>query len=251
MSLKIIGSCPSEADQPPAENMKPEIEDYKAPPFSIQESLLIGWEALQTHYHVFIPLVLLSVAVSFVNEYLGNRSVNVLYTAAIVLGVVAELIVGMGIIKVALKITAGETVMLNDVFSVTHLFFFYIGASILYGLIVLGGLLLLVVPGLIWLVTYWLFSYVLIDTECGVMTALSEVKRISKGARWHIFLFMAVTVILNIAGVLAFFIGLSITIPITVVATAHVYRKLVLAHEKKECVSDSPAFPHEADLPQA
>ena len=45
---------------------------------------------------------------------------------------------------------------------------------------------------------------------------------------------MAVTGILNIAGVLAFFIGLFITIPITAVATAHVYRKLVLAYEEKK-----------------
>lgn len=214
--------------------MKSEIEDCKALPFSIQESLFVGWEALQTHYRIFIPLVLLSVFISLVSEYLGSRAVNILYIAAFVLGVVAQIIIGMGLIKIALKITVGEIVALNDVFSVTHLFFLYIGASILYGLIILGGLLLLVVPGLVWLVTYWLFSYVLVDTECGVMTAFSEAKRISKGARWHIFLFIAITGILNIAGVLAFFIGLFITIPITAVATAHVYRKLVLAHEEKE-----------------
>lgn len=222
--------------------MKSEIEDYKASLFSIQESLLVGWEALQTHYRVFIPLVLLSVVISFVSEYLGNRTANPLYIAAFVLGVVAQIIIGMGLIKVALKITTGETIVFNDIFSVTHLFFSYIGTSILYGLMVLGGLLLLVVPGLVWLVTYWLVSYVLIDTECGVMTALSQAKRISKGARWHIFLFMAVTGMLNIAGVLTFFIGLFITIPITVVATAHVYRKLVLAHEKKEHVPGPSAI---------
>ncbi|TSC77810.1 MAG: hypothetical protein G01um101429_949 [Parcubacteria group bacterium Gr01-1014_29] len=68
------------------------------------------------------------------------------------------------------------------------------------------------------------------------MTALSEAKRISKGARWHLALFMAVIGILHIAGILAFFIGLIIIIPITAVATAHVYRKLVLAHEEKEYV---------------
>ncbi|TSC78935.1 MAG: hypothetical protein G01um101429_611 [Parcubacteria group bacterium Gr01-1014_29] len=75
----------------------------QTPPFSIQEALIAGWEALQTHYRVFIPLVLLSVSISFVDEYLSNRGMHPLYIAAITLGVVAQIIIGMGLINCELR----------------------------------------------------------------------------------------------------------------------------------------------------
>ena len=176
-------------------------------PFSIREALLFGWEAFLAHYSVFVPAVFLSIAISFASEFIMKREfVDVLGYTAITLGVIAQIIVGMGIAKIALKITAGEPVVFDDVFSPTHLFFRYVGGNILYGLIALGGLLLLIVPGLVWLVSYWFFQYVLIDKEPGVFTALSEAKRISKGARWELFKFMIVASVLNLAGAPSFFI---------------------------------------------
>ncbi len=208
--------------------------DKKTPPFSIHEALVKGWEAFFAHYTVFLPAVFLTVAISFASEYMIKDKFTPLTISAFVLGAVAQIIIGMGLTKIALKITAGEQVSFDDVFSVTHLFFPYIGASILYSLIIFGGLLLLIVPGLVWLVTYWLFPYVLIDTECGILKALSEAKLLYyKGVRGHIVLFFVIIGILNIAGALTFMVGLFLTIPITTVATAHVYRKLAAAHEEK------------------
>jgi len=195
--------------------------------FSIKESLIYGWEAFLAHYSVFVPVVFLSVAISFASEFITKHEFGILGYLAIMLGVIAQIIMGMGITKIALKITAGESVVFDDVFSQTHLFFLYIGGNIVYGLIVCVGLLLFIVPGFIWMVSYWFFPYVLIDKELGVWVALSEAKRISKDVRWELFKFMMVMGALNIAGVLTFFVGLFITIPITAVATAHVYRQLV------------------------
>lgn len=208
--------------------MKPETQDKKRNPFSIKESFIFGWEAFKAHYRVFVPAMGISVAISFASEYVFNQHAPSLTIVGVVftLGTIAQLIIGMGLTKVALKITAGEPVAFDDVFSVTHLFFSYIGALILYALIVLGGFLLLIVPGLIWLVSYWFFPYALIDGERGAKAAFAEAKRISKGVRGHLFLLILVSGILNIAGVLAYFVGLFITIPVTVLAAAHVYRIL-------------------------
>lgn len=197
------------------------------PLFSIKESLIFGWESFVVHYRIFVPVVFLSVAISFASEFIANHNIGTLMYIALVVGTIAQIIVGMGVMKLALKVTAGEPITFDDAFSVTHKFFLYLASAFLYVLIVLGGLVLFIVPGLLWLVSYWLFPYVLIDTEVGVLAALSEAKRISKGARWQLFQFMCVTVVLNLAGALAFFVGLLATIPLTAIATAHVYRQLV------------------------
>ncbi|OGZ45017.1 MAG: hypothetical protein A3J54_03165 [Candidatus Ryanbacteria bacterium RIFCSPHIGHO2_02_FULL_45_13b] len=197
------------------------------PTFSIKESLIFGWEAFLLHYRIFIPAMFLTLVISFLPEFIGKDYSNGITVIALVLGMIVQIIVGMGITKLALKITAGEQVMFDDIFSTTHLFFPYVGAHIVYGCIVLAGLLLFIIPGILWSVSYWLFSYVLLDKELGAWEALSEAKRISKGARWELFKFMVVVGVLNLAGILIFFVGLFITIPITTVATAYVYRQLL------------------------
>jgi len=211
----------------------------KDPPFSIKESLIVGWEAFKVHYRLFAPIVFISIAISLAAEYIGNRDTLGLGLIVMAVGFIAQIIVGMGLIKIALSITAGGTPVFDDIFSPTHLFFSYIGAAVLYALIVLGGFLLLIVPGLIWLVSYWLFQYALIDQERGAFAALAEAKRISRGVRWHLFLLILTTGMLNFAGVLVFFVGLFITIPVTTVATAHIYRQLQKRLEPEQAESKS------------
>ncbi len=211
------------------------------PPFSIKESLLFGWKALQAHYRVFLPVIFISVAISFIIEHISKTNeLSYLAGISMALGILADMIIALGLTKIALKITIGEAVAFDDIFSATHLFFSYIGAAILYILIVLGGFLLLVVPGVLWLISYWLYPYVLIDKENGAFAALSEAKRISKGSRWLLGQFMFVSGILNLAGALLFFIGLFITIPITTVAAAHIYRALQKRTEQEPIEQYTP-----------
>ena len=197
-----------------------------AHPFSIKDSLICGWEAFLAHYTVFVPVVFLSLAISFISNYIGKDGLSTITVATVVLGSIAQVIIGMGLTKIALKITRGEPVAFDDAFSTAHLFFSYLGANLLYGLIVAAGFLLLIIPGVLWMVTYWLFQYILIDKESGALVSLSEAKHISKGVRWPLFKFMMVVIALNIAGAITFMIGLFFTVPVTVVATAYVYRIL-------------------------
>ncbi len=196
-------------------------------PFSIKESLIFGWEAFLAHYTVFVPIVFLSMAISFANDYIAKHELgSIIIYSAFLLGTIAQIVLGMGLTKIALKITAGEAIAFDDVFSATHLFFKYVGANFLYMLTVFFGFFLLIFPGFFWLVSYWLFQYILIDRETGVFASLAEAKRLSQGVRWVLFKFIMAVVGLNIAGALIFMAGLFFTIPTTVAAAAYVYRAL-------------------------
>lgn len=62
-----------------------------------------------------------------------------------------------------------------------------LGVSVLTGLIVGVGFLLLIVPGLLF--TYWfaLAPYILVDQKCGVIESLKRSKALVQGHAWEIF----------------------------------------------------------------
>ena len=94
-------------------------------------------------------------------------------------------------------------------------------------MIVLSGIILLIIPGIIWSVKYSFVGYFIVDKGLGPIEALKESSLITNGAKQDLFLFWSLISVVNFLGVLAFFIGLFVTIPITVVAIGFVYRKLL------------------------
>jgi uncharacterized membrane protein len=71
-----------------------------------------------------------------------------------------------------------------------------------------------------------MYGYVIVDRGLGPIDALKRSAAITHGARLALFGFAIVLMLLNIVGALALLIGLFVTIPISMVAMAYVYRKL-------------------------
>ena len=61
----------------------------------------------------------------------------------------------------------------------------------------------------------------------GPIEALKKSSQITKGVKLDLLVFSFLLTGINILGVLAFGIGLILTIPTTIIATAFVYRKLL------------------------
>ena len=120
------------------------------------------------------------------------------------------------------------------------LFFKYLIGSILYGLIVLGGMLLLIIPGIIWMIKFQFFSYLIIE-GLGPVEALKKSAQITRGAKRELFVFGFILVGITILGVLCLFIGLFATIPTTLLAVAFVYRKLLAAQDTAQGAPAAPA----------
>ena len=93
----------------------------------------------------------------------------------------------MGITKISLKILDGENGKYTDLFSCTALFFKYLGASILYGLIIFAGSLLFIIPGIIWAIRYQFCIYFVIDKGLRPIEALKMSSKIIKGNKRKLF----------------------------------------------------------------
>lgn len=153
----------------------------------------------------------------------GNNSVEFIAGLAVW---VLLIIIEIGIIKIFLKIIDGKKFAFGDLFGYTGLFFNYILTYILYSLIILGGLILLIVPGIIWAIKYCFSIYLAIDKKMKPMEAIKRSGEMTQGIKWELLIFWLTMLGLNILGALLLMVGLLVTVPVTGLAFIHIYRKL-------------------------
>ena len=93
-------------------------------------------------------------------------------------------------------------------------------------LVVLGGLILLIIPGIIWAVRFSFSFYIVVDTKVGPVIAMKESYAITKGKFWKLLLFWIVVGLVNLLGLICLGVGLFVSVPVTTLASVYVYRWL-------------------------
>ncbi|HEY6881234.1 MAG TPA: hypothetical protein VI299_24580 [Polyangiales bacterium] len=102
----------------------------------------------------------------------------------------------------------------------------FTATALLYGLIVGFGLVLLVVPGIVWGTRFMFATMLVVDRACDPWTALRESARLTHGVKARLLGFALVRLALNALGASLMGLGLIITLPMTFVAKAHLLRHL-------------------------
>jgi phage FluMu protein Com len=112
-----------------------------------------------------------------------------------------------------LKIARGEPADLGTIFSGGQKLLTVLLASILYGLIVLGGFLLLIIPAIIFSLMFSQFLYLIVDRGVGVTDSLSLSKEITRGNKMTMFAINLLSLLLFIAACLPCCLGLLVATP--------------------------------------
>jgi len=89
---------------------------------------------------------------------------------------------------------------MGDLFSSYPLVINYIIASILYGLMVIVGLIFLIVPGIYLAIKHQFYTYLIVDKGMGPIEAIKESGRITKGALWNLLGFVIIVTLLGAGG---------------------------------------------------
>jgi len=198
--------------------------------FSIQESLKFGWEQTKTHSKVLFQILLtifaLQVAQAIVGSTIQHELIGILATIAIA---IAETVVGVGLTLVTLKIAKHERVTYADIVPPLQLIWSYVLALLLAGLITAVGFILLIVPGIYFALRFSMVRYAILEGS-GVMASLEKSGKLTHGVKWKLLGFFLVLGFINILGAILFMVGLLVTIPVTMIAYAHVYQKLHTHH---------------------
>lgn len=202
--------------------------------FSIGESIRFGWDAFWMRPWFFIGVSVLVCAISaiaghFVSSGAGAQAVIVVGSGYLI-SFLVNILVKMGVTNLFLKAhDAVGKVQFEDLWAPAHFVSFLI-ASILVVAIVIVGLILLIVPGIIFALRYSMTPFIVIDRGLDAMSALKESARITYGHKWKLLGFLITLALVNILGAICLLIGLLVTIPLSQLAFVHVYRSLSKAH---------------------
>mgnify|MGYP003393230463 CR=1 FL=1 len=190
--------------------------------FSIKEAFRVGWGLWKSNKKLLILSTLIIFAIDMVSFDDGGFF---LWILEVILSILS-MIIGIGWLKMLLKIKDGQPTELHELIEHAHLFWKYLGTTILLFLMVLGGLLLLVVPGIYFFLKYQFALMVMVDKGGSIKEAFKESARITKGVKWKLLGFVFVSVGVVILGFLALGVGVVVAVPVTMLASIHVYRTL-------------------------
>lgn len=229
--------------------------------FSKKEAISFGFNVAKKNFFYFISVF---VVIIFINAFLNIFQAGlatqsqlglsfVLAIAKIIFGVV----IGMGLIKVALEFVDGQKPKIQDVFYTKSIVSYFLATlvtgilscaaalilivpavvlavlifshlfNILTGLIVVVLFVLCLVPVIILSIKLQFATYLIVDKSLGVSEALSKSWNMTKGIKLNLFLFAILLLLVNLLGILVVLAGLLVTIPLSMVALAYVYRKIL------------------------
>lgn len=237
-----------------------------AKPFSIPALLKEGWELTKINIGFLVVYQIILYAVAFLfggtEESLAMLFLNLLGFILITLG-------NMGLLNSVLLLTVGEKPGFDQFYRnwpkllswiVAHFLFsipfFILGILLLapallmtlnFGyfnftplflvLYFLGFILVLAVSFYI-LARFGFCSFFILDKNAGPIESLKASSAATDGIRWPIFLLILALIGLNLLGLLLFVVGLLITIPVTLIALATVYRQITGQSKKSIQPSD-------------
>lgn len=218
-------------------------------PITIKESISAGWQLTKSNYSILLAslaiLMAISVGLSIADNIITASSSKSPATSVIIALLLASLVVtvlrvgiqnltSIGFTRIQLNILDKKATSVSQLFNSENIFWRYLGTSIVYALIVIGGFILLIVPGVVWAIKYQFALPLVVDKKLSLGEAITKSGQITKGYKGWLFGLAIVLGLLNIAGLLALGVGLLLTIPITVMSQIWVYRKLLNSNSTKD-----------------
>jgi len=153
---------------------------------------------------------------------------------SIILSIISFLVntfIGLIFVRMGLAAAKGGNIDTQGLFSNLHFFLPYLILSILTSLTVGIGMILLIIPGIYFALAFAVAPYAMVDKELKCVPALKASMDLTNGHKWHILGYIIVLIAINIVGAILFLIGLLVTIPLSVLATSHLYLILSGAEE--------------------
>jgi uncharacterized membrane protein len=197
--------------------------------FSKKEAVSFGFELAKENLFFFIVLFIITLSIAVIMGALRLSATHAsLVSFAIWFAQTAiDLVIGIGLIHITLKFVDMKKAAYKDLFYYKPIVNYFL-ASLLEGLIIVGGLILLIIPGIFFALRLQFTCYLIVDKNLGPVEAVKTSWKITKGNTWNLFFFGILLGLINILGFLCLIVGLFITVPLTMLATTFVYRRLLL-----------------------
>jgi uncharacterized membrane protein len=136
----------------------------------------------------------------------------------------------LGLIRIGLNLVSGQPVSVSQLFSGGRHMLRAIGASILYGAMLVVGFILLIVPGIYLALRFGQYMNAIVDRNMGIMESLSYSSSITTNNRLNLFLLALMAIAIALAGCLALVVGLIFAYPVIGLSWMVAYRWMQYGH---------------------
>ena len=182
-----------------------------------------GWKMFRAHAGEFIGFTIILFLVSSLSSLFQGAA------SLIVSSIFAPL--SAGFLIATFRILAGKEFRFNDLFTGFSHFLPLFLAGLATGCIVAAGLVLLILPGIYFMVSYLFASAIVVDYGIEFWQAM-EISRRLVGKHWfRVFGFLLLIILVNLVGALALGIGMLVSLPVSSCAVAIAYRSIIGDHE--------------------
>lgn len=198
--------------------------------FSKGEAVKFGWDTTKGNLGFYIVVLILYMLLPNIPDIITSVAVPnnpTLEASSSIFSLILSGALMMGFIKINLRFVDNRRPELGELFSCFELLLKYLGATILYVLIVMAGTLLLIVPGIIWAIKFSFYPYIIVDKDLGIIDSFKKSSEITNGVKNDLFVFGFLLGLIVLLGALAFLVGLFAALPTAMLAIAFVYRKLL------------------------
>jgi uncharacterized membrane protein len=200
----------------------------------VRSSYKNGWRKIKKYFLELLLINIIGIVIGLVSGIFRVPAEGVSAGAA-VLGIFglaySILLVGpidYGVSFANLKAARGDRLEIKDMFDVFKNYIHAVLAGLLVGVIVIIGLVLLIVPGIIFACKLAFTPYLVVDRK---MEAVKESWRMTGGYSWKVFLIGLLAIPISIAGLICFGVGIIFAIMWIRLAFASLYHAVSMLGE--------------------
>ena len=194
----------------------------------VGQGLHFGWKEFHTNtsFYIVSGLIIFSFFVGFgiLSDVFEDAPIAAF--AIFLAYIIVMSLLSIGYIKEVLLAVSGKTPSYKRLFSHSDRLFIFIICQCVYNLIVFSGIILFIIPGIVWGIRYMFAPYLVIDQGLGIKAALKESRNMTSGVKWDL---LGAFVPLSIAGYLGIFalgIGLFVSLQISSIAMMYIFTSL-------------------------
>ena len=201
---------------------------------STRAAFRFAWRTLTKRIGLFAAILLTFVAAWVVLEVVvvkGQQFGILLWAVAHVAFLLFFAGLEAGLVSVCLDLHDGGAPTFASAFARLALAPKVLAGQIIYLLLVVVGLALLVVPGIYLAARLGLFSFRLVEGESNLAAAFRQSAALSKGALGQLSLLITALLLLNVLGAAVLGLGLFVTVPLSALMVASLYRQLTSSPE--------------------
>lgn len=140
----------------------------------------LSWKELKGQWGISIGFLLLFSILSFLVSTIGFGILDILISAPL----------SVGSALFWLNLSRKSNPDINNMFKGFESYGAALGSNLLAFLIIIGGTLLLIIPGIIWGIQYSMINFIIADNpDCGGNEALIRSRKMMYGHKWKMFRF--------------------------------------------------------------